>query len=74
VTGAGGPTGEVTTAAVGGPGGVNSGGGSPTVAVGAESAQQLPFTGSSSFPLAAVGIVFILCGGGLALRKRRLAD
>jgi len=52
---------------------VNGGGGSPTVVVGAEAAQQLPFTGSSSFPLAAVGIVFILCGGGLALRKRRLA-
>jgi LPXTG-motif cell wall-anchored protein len=43
------------------------------VAVGAEAAQQLPFTGSSTFPLAAVGIVCILCGGGLALRKRRFA-
>jgi LPXTG-motif cell wall-anchored protein len=52
---------------------VNGGGASTTVVVGAEAAQQLPFTGSSSFPLAAVGIVFILCGGGLALRKRRLA-
>ena len=79
VTQGGGPTGPVTTAAVGGPGGVTGaggvtgGGGSPTVVAGAEAAQQLPFTGSSSFPLAAIGIVFILCGGGLALRKRRLA-
>ena len=79
ITEAGGPTGEVTTAAVGGPGGVTGaggvtgGGGSPTGVAGAEAAQQLPFTGSSSFPLAAIGIVFILCGGGLALRKRRLA-
>jgi LPXTG-motif cell wall-anchored protein len=73
VTGAGGPTGEVTTAALGGPGAVTGAGGGPTVVVGAEAAQQLPFTGSSSFPLAAIGIVFILCGGGLALRKRRLA-
>ena len=79
ITEAGGPTGEVTTAAVGGPGGVTGaggvtgGGGSPTGVAGAEAAQQLPVTGSSSFPLAAIGIVFILCGGGLALRKRRLA-
>jgi len=64
----------VTTAAVGGQGGVTGGsGGSPTVVVGAEAAQQLPFTGSSSFPLAAVGIVLILCGGALSLRRRRLA-
>jgi LPXTG-motif cell wall-anchored protein len=39
----------------------------------AESAQQLPFTGSSSIPLAAIGIVLMLGGGFLARRKRRLA-
>ena len=76
-TGEGGPTGSPGVTGAGGPtGGVSPVGGvgtTTTVLVGAEAAQQLPFTGSSSFPLAGVGIVFILCGGALALRRRRLA-
>jgi len=76
-TGEGGPTGSPGVTGAGGPTGgvspVGGGGTTTTVLVGAESAQQLPFTGSSSFPLAGVGIVFILSGGALALRRRRLA-
>jgi len=39
----------------------------------AEAAQQLPFTGSSSFPLAGLGLLLIASGSALALRRRHLA-
>jgi len=38
----------------------------------AANAQQLPFTGSSSFPLAGFGLLLVVTGLALSLRRRRL--
>jgi LPXTG-motif cell wall-anchored protein len=51
---------------------VNSGAG-PESGAEAANSQQLPFTGSSSFPLAGLGLLMIGSGLALAVRRRRLA-
>jgi LPXTG-motif cell wall-anchored protein len=76
VTGQGGGT-PVTTSPTTGQAGVTATLGpqaneSSTVAA-AAAAEQLPFTGSSALALAGFGILLILSGAALALRKRRLA-
>jgi len=54
-------------------------GGSPVTAGGAPVSQaeavsgQLPFTGSSGFPLAGMGLLMVATGLALALRRRRFA-
>jgi LPXTG-motif cell wall-anchored protein len=68
VHGQGGP---VTT--IGTQGNGPTGNQGPVSGAEAANAQQLPFTGSSSFPLAGIGVLLVATGLALSLRRRRLA-